>query len=193
MRNIAIFASGNGTNAENIISYFRDRSRKVNVSFILTNKSDAKVIERGKKLNIESYFFNNETIKNSPSEIISVLKSHQIDLIVLAGYMTFIPDEITSLYENRIINIHPSLLPKYGGKGMHGVNVHKAVIAAGEKESGITIHYVNQEYDKGRIIFQAKCSIAPEESATTLEEKIHQLEYKYYPDVISQILDNLTE
>jgi phosphoribosylglycinamide formyltransferase-1 len=186
-KNIAIFASGSGTNAENIVNYFKNKSN-IKIKIILTNKPKAFVIERAKKLNIPVKIFNKEEFYNS-DKILQLLKNENIDLVVLAGFLWLIPQNIIDEFEGRIINIHPALLPKYGGKGMYGNNVHKAVIEAKEKESGITIHYVNKKYDDGAIIFQAKCKINPNETPDSLAEKIHSLEYKFYPKIIEQILD----
>lgn len=186
MSNIAIFASGPGTNAQAIIKYFRGKNLNI-VKLILSNKPDAYVIERAKHFNITSIVFNKNTFYNT-SEIIDILKCESIDLIVLAGFLWLIPDNILKKYQDKIINIHPALLPKYGGKGMYGMRVHEAVVANREKETGITIHYVNEEYDKGKIIFQAKCPVEHSDTPEIIAQKVHQLEYKYYPEVIENLL-----
>ena len=150
--NIAIFASGNGSNAENIYHYFKKNNLPVTVALIVTNNPNAFVIERAKKMNVPVEVFYKNDFYRHPEKIIAQLKKYAVDYIVLAGFLLKIHPEIIRAYPNKIINIHPSLLPKFGGKGMYGDNVHKAVIEAGEKESGITIHFVNEEYDKGVLI-----------------------------------------
>ncbi|HDR68757.1 MAG TPA: phosphoribosylglycinamide formyltransferase [Bacteroidaceae bacterium] len=187
MKNIAIMASGSGTNAENIIRFFRTKS-DIEVKVVLTNRSDAYVIKRAGKLHVETVIFNREELYES-EEIHDLLKKRRIDLIVLAGFLWLIPKSLIDIYKNRIINIHPALLPKYGGKGMYGNRVHEAVLQSKDKESGITIHFVNEKYDAGDIIFQAKCGIDPAETPESLAEKIHKLEYKYYPEVIERLLE----
>ncbi|BDX38103.1 phosphoribosylglycinamide formyltransferase [Tenuifilaceae bacterium CYCD] len=185
MNNIAILASGSGSNAENIALYFKD-NLDVKISLIATENPSAFVIDRAKKLNIEWKIFTMEELKNG--SLLNMLKSLNIDFIVLAGFLKLIPENLISAYANRIINIHPALLPEYGGKGMYGNKVHEAVIANKESESGITIHYVNSKYDEGGIIFQAKCAITPKDNAETLAQKVHSLEYEYYPKVIESLV-----
>ena len=186
MINIAIFASGNGSNAENIAGYFKDDSR-VNIKTVLTNNENATVIKRMKSLDIPTVYFPKDTWTKG-EKIVNYLKEEKIDLIVLAGFMNLIVKPIIDAYGNRIINIHPSLLPKFGGKGMYGMNVHKAVINANEPESGITIHHVTEEMDNGNIIFQARCDVLPDDTPELLAERIHNLEYIYYPQIIKKIL-----
>ncbi len=186
MKNIAIFASGSGTNAETIINYFNNRN-DISVSRIFCNNKNAYVLTRAKNLNVPAMVFNREDFYNSDT-VLARLKNDKTDLIVLAGFLWLIPGNILKNYKNRIINIHPALLPKYGGKGMYGSKVHQAVIDAGEKESGITIHFVNEKYDEGEIIFQAKCKVEKEDTPETLAAKIHKLEHKYYPVVIGKVL-----
>ena len=183
---IAIFASGNGTNAENIISHLKNIST-INVSLIVSDKENAGIHEVAFKNNIPIFVIPKSDI-NIGDEIMRHLKSHQIDFIVLAGYLKKIPVNILQAYERNVINIHPALLPKYGGKGMYGKHVHEAVIENKETESGMTIHYVDEIYDNGEIILQEKCSISENETADTLAEKIHQLEHKHYPEVIASLL-----
>lgn len=186
MKKVAIFASGSGSNAENIINYFR-KKQVIDIKFtILTNNPKAYVIERAKKLNIKYYTFTKEELYNGVVK--NILFHINPDLIVLAGFLLLFPENIISDYPN-IINIHPALLPKYGGKGMFGNNVHKAVIENKEKISGITIHYVNNEYDKGNIILQKECKVEQNDTIDTLAQKIHKLEYKYFPLVIETILN----
>ena len=189
MSNIAIFASGSGTNAEKLILYFRTNPFG-RVSLVLSNLADAKVIRRAQSYNIETVVFNRAQFYSS-GEVLSILREKGIDFIVLAGFLWLVPGELLEAFEGKLINIHPALLPKYGGKGMYGSRVHESVIASGEKESGITIHYVNQIYDKGNIIFQAKCVVDPDETPDTLAEKIHGLEYEHFPRVVERLLKEL--
>jgi len=189
MTNIAIFASGSGTNAENIIHYFKN-NLQINVKLILTNKSDAYVIERTKPYNIDSFVFSGKDIRTN-SIVLDKLKEYHIDFVILAGFLLMVPENILNAFPNKIINIHPALLPKYGGKGMHGMHVHKSVIEAKETESGITIHYINAKYDEGAIIFQAKCDILPNDTPEILANKIHQLEQKNFPVIIEKTIKNL--
>ena len=187
--NIAIFASGSGSNAENIIQYFSGRN-DVCFPVILSNKENAGIHERAKKLGVPSICFTSQELKETDS-VLKILETHQIDIIVLAGFLLKIPTYLIDAYPNKIINIHPALLPKYGGKGMYGAYVHEAVIAAGEKESGITIHYINEVYDAGQIIFQAKCDVLPTDTAETLAMKVHALEYENFPQVIEKLILDL--
>lgn len=186
MINIAIFASGSGSNAQKIAEHF-EASTDIKVSLILTNNPNAFVLERAEKLNIASYIFNREIFYKS-SDIVDVLKSNNIDFVVLAGFMWLVPGYLVEAFPNRIVNIHPALLPKFGGKGMYGDHVHNAVKQAGEKETGITIHFVNEHYDEGNIIFQAKCQVAENDTAQTIAEKVHALEYQHYPNVIEEVI-----
>jgi len=186
MIRIAIFASGSGSNAEQIALYFKDNA-KVKVEIILTNRKDAKVLERAKRLNISAKYFTRDEL-NNPRGVAKWLADFEIDLIVLAGFLWLIPHFLIRLFPNSIINIHPALLPKYGGKNMYGMKVHEAVIAAGEKESGITIHFVDEDYDHGTVIFQAKCQISDGDTPEILASKIHKLEYAHYARVIGKIL-----
>lgn len=186
MTRIAIFASGSGSNAENIATYF-SANKNVAVSLILTNNPTAFVIERAKKLGIKSLIFNKHDFLKT-DEILHFLLKNNINLIVLAGFLLKIPENLLKAFPNKIINIHPALLPKYGGKGMFGDTVHQSVIEAKEKESGITIHYVNENYDEGKIIFQAKCSINPTDTAKDLANKIHALEYAHFPKELEKLI-----
>lgn len=187
MKRVAVFASGSGTNFQQICEYFNQKNNDIKIELLIVNKKNAYVLERAKQLNVKSQYFNREDFYYS-DRVVECLKENQIDFIVLAGFLWLIPDNILKNYENKIINIHPALLPNYGGKGMHGHHVHEAVIAAKEQESGITIHYVNEKYDEGNIIFQAKCSITPEDTADSLAEKIHLLEKEHFPKVIDSLL-----
>ena len=189
MINIAVFASGSGTNAQKIMEYF-DNHPHIRVSLILSNKSDAQVLLRASNFFIPTFIFDRDTFYNS-EKVLIVLKEKNVSWIILAGFMWLVPENILTSFENKIINIHPALLPKFGGKGMYGMKVHEAVVIAKENESGITIHYANAHYDEGNIIFQAKCFIDKNETADSLSEKIHLLEHKYYPTIIEKtILEN---
>lgn len=188
MNRIVIFASGNGTNAQNIVEYFKDRE-DVNISLILCNKKDAYVLERAKKLGIPSRMVSRKQFESE--DLVEDLKQLQTDLIVLAGFLWLVPKAMLSAFSGRILNIHPALLPKFGGKGMYGERVHESVIAAGEKESGITIHVIDSDYDRGRIIFQAKCAVEHRDTAKTLANKVHRLEYMYFPEVIDKYIKTL--
>ena len=185
-KNIAIFASGNGTNAENIIRYFQG-SEWVNVELVVANRENAFVLERARSLNVP-FVYMGKAEWTDGAAVLSLLEERGIDFVVLAGFLARVPDCILHAYPDKIINIHPSLLPKFGGKGMYGDRVHEAVVAAGEKESGITIHYLNEHFDEGEIIVQYKCPVLPQDTAADVAEKVHALEYEYYPQVISRLL-----
>jgi len=185
MKNIAILASGEGTNAERIIRYFAS-STKVKVVVVITNKAEAGVIRRAKSLQIPVEFLPASAFKEGRAS--ETLRHYDADLVVLAGFLLRIPDDMLEAYPDRIVNIHPSLLPKFGGKGMYGSRVHEAVLASGEQESGITIHYINEHYDEGAIILQAKCPVLEGDTPDTLASRVHQLEYEHYPEVIERLL-----
>ncbi|MCP9764587.1 phosphoribosylglycinamide formyltransferase [Lacihabitans soyangensis] len=182
MIKIAIFASGSGSNAERIVEYFSSNN-EVEVCLILTNNPTAGVIERAQRLNVPTLIFNKKLFAKT-GKIVEILQSQKIDWVILAGFLWLVPNNLTRAFENRMINIHPALLPKYGGKGMWGHHVHEAVVANQETETGITIHYVNEHYDEGKIIFQAKCEVTKNDTADDVAQKIHQLEYQYFPEVI---------
>lgn len=184
MKKIAIFASGSGSNAQNIIEYFK-KSRDIIVDSLWSNNENAYALIRAERLGIETFTFGKEEFYHS-IEVLDELSERKIDLILLAGFLWLVPQNLTS--EFTIINIHPALLPKYGGKGMYGNRVHEAVINSKEKESGITIHYVNNNYDEGDIIFQAKCVVEASDTPEKLAERVHQLEYKYYPQIVEELL-----
>lgn len=184
---IVIFASGSGTNAENIIKFFQ-KTRNVEVTAVLSNRRSAGALKRAHDLNVKALLFDKDALYNS-HEVLNILKDMDPDLIVLAGFLWLFPTNIIKAFPNKIINIHPALLPKYGGKGMYGSKVHESVIDAKEKESGITIHYVNEKYDEGQTIFQATTPISENDTAETLAEKIHGLEYRHFPEVIQQLLE----
>jgi len=189
MRNIAIFASGSGTNAENIIKYFSNR-KTAKVTLVLSNRREAFVLKRAAENNVKSVFFDRNEFYNS-GIVLYTLISNDIDFIVLAGFLWLVPDDILTHYNGRIINIHPALLPKYGGRGFYGEKVHKAVISNHETESGITIHHVNKFYDKGDIIFQAKCKVEPSDTPESLAARIHRLEYEHFPRIIEKMISEL--
>lgn len=189
MNKIAIFASGSGTNAENIIRYFNHNSSIAHVKIVLTNNAEAGVINRCKKLAVPIFVLKNKDFEY-PETILNLLQKNEIDWILLAGFLRKISPFLIDAYPNKIVNIHPSLLPLYGGKGMYGEHVHEAVIAAKEKQSGISIHYVNALYDEGAIIFQAKCEIESNDNAKSLANKIHQLEQQHFPRVLEQLLES---
>jgi len=184
--NIAILASGNGSNAENIIRYFRGHPEcGINVAFVVCNKPEAKVLERARNLGIPAKVVLSKDFRNEDI-IMPILEEYHIDGIVLAGFLLMVPDFILKHFPDRILNIHPSLLPKFGGKGMYGHHVHEAVVAAGETETGITVHKVSDKCDEGEIVFQARVAVTPEDTAETVEAKIHRLEQQYFPQVIAE-------
>lgn len=186
MKRVVIFASGGGTNAENLIKFFHNRETG-SVIQVLTNNPRAKVLERAKNLNVSAFSFNKVAFTGS-DDVLNVLKASKPDLIVLAGFLWKFPEHILEHFPNKVINIHPALLPKYGGKGMYGHFVHEAVVANKETETGITIHYVNEHYDEGAIIFQAKCEVMQSDSAEDVAAKIHALEMEHFPKVVESIL-----
>ena len=185
-KRLVLFASGSGTNVEAIATSFQDHP-DISISAVLTNKRDAKVIDRCNRLNISALYFNKAAFYHSDT-VLEILRCLDPDLIVLAGFLWKIPETIVLEFPQKIINIHPALLPKFGGKGMYGMHVHQAVLKAGEKETGITIHYVNEAYDEGRIILQARLPILSDDTPETIAEKVHELEYKHYSKVIANEL-----
>lgn len=185
-KKIVIFASGTGTNAENIIKYFQNTSQMRVVS-VFCNKRSAPVLKKAHDLKVKALYFDKEALYSS-NEVLHVLKDIQPDLIVLAGFLWIFPKNILQNFPNKIINIHPALLPNYGGQGMYGSKVHEAVISNKDKESGISIHMVNEKYDEGEIIFQARTPISETDTPETLAAKIHQLEYDHFPKVIEELL-----
>ncbi len=186
MVRIAIFASGNGSNAENIIRYFKNHP-SIEVGVVVSNNPDAYVHERAKAFGIESFSFSKSEFEKGCS-VLELLRRYNIDFIVLAGFMLKIPPLLLDAFPHKIVNIHPALLPKHGGKGMYGDRVHRAVIESGETESGITIHYINENYDEGDIIFQATCLLSSEDTYNEVAEKVHKLEYEFYPAVIEKVI-----
>jgi phosphoribosylglycinamide formyltransferase-1 len=181
---IAIFASGSGTNAEEIIKHFKQHS-SVSVDLILTNNPNAFVIERAKKFELPFVIFNKEEFK-SEAFMLEILSRYEISHIVLAGFLWLIPSYLTQAFPDRIINVHPALLPKHGGKGMYGMKVHDAVKSAGDRETGITIHLVNEHYDEGKILFQASCPVDEKSTSEEIAKCVHKLEYEHYPKVIEK-------
>lgn len=189
MKHIAILASGAGTNAENIIRYFSNE-KKAKVTLVLSNKPQAKVLERAAMLGVDSFFFDRAQFYET-GEVLMMLQRRDTDLLVLAGFLWLVPGQVIEAFRGRIINIHPALLPRFGGRGMYGDRVHRAVLDAGCSESGITIHYVNEHYDAGDIIFQARCPVLPGDDVHTLAARIHKLEYRHFPEVIDQLVTRL--
>lgn len=186
MKNIAIFASGSGSNAQNIAEYFAQHP-EIRVSLILANKPEAFVLERARNLGIDSVVFTRQEFYYT-EKVLEILRDHQIGFIVLAGFLWFVPSYLIKAFPGKIVNIHPALLPKHGGKGMYGDKVHQAVIESGDKSTGITIHYVNDHYDEGEIIFQDSFPVQPEDTPETIAHKVHLLEYKHFPRVIEEVL-----
>jgi len=189
IKRLAVLASGSGSNAEKIIQYFKS-NKEIEIVGILTNSESAGVIARAEKADVVAQVFSKSDFEEG-SPILDFLKSKEVDVVILAGFLLKIAPKIVSQYPDRIINIHPALLPKYGGKGMYGHFVHEAVINNQETESGITIHLVNNEYDEGEIIFQAKCSIHPQMGSKQLAAKVQQLEHQHYPKVIEEFVNKI--
>ncbi|OFY58914.1 MAG: phosphoribosylglycinamide formyltransferase [Bacteroidetes bacterium RBG_13_46_8] len=186
MISLALFASGSGTNVENIVRHF-DKNPDIKIVGVFSNNPRAYVLERAKKLGIPAFVFNRHEFYE-PGKVIQLLHACETDWIILAGFLWLIPEDLIAGFPGRIVNIHPALLPKYGGKGMYGERVHQAVIDNGDKESGITIHHVNSEYDRGDIIFQVRCPVLPDDTAETLAHRVHGLEYAYYPKILEKII-----
>jgi phosphoribosylglycinamide formyltransferase 1 len=186
MKNIAILASGEGSNSLKIIEHFRG-STKAQVALMISSRGDAPVVEKAMLAGVPVMVLGNKKEFTKPA-FTAFLKKQKIDLVVLAGFLTLLPDHLIKAFPNRIINIHPALLPKHGGKGMYGKKVHEAVLAAREKESGISIHYVNERFDEGEVIFQAKCAVDANDTPETLSRKVHALEHEHYPKVIESLL-----
>lgn len=185
-KKIVVFASGSGTNTENIIKYFQN-SPKSRVVAVFSNRRSAGVLKKAYDLNVKALHFDRDSFYHS-NELLYVLQDIEPDLIVLAGFLWIFPENILQRFPGKVVNIHPALLPKYGGKGMYGDKVHKAIIENKEKESGITIHYVNERYDEGEIVFQKKVNIEEHDTPESLAAKIHDLEYAHFPEVIEKLL-----
>ena len=188
-KNIAIFASGSGTNAENIIRFFQE-SESVSVALVVSNRSDAKVLERAARAGVEHRFVP-RPLWTEGEAVAQLMEQFAIDFIVLAGFLARVPDCLLHRYPQRIINIHPALLPKFGGKGMYGDHVHRAVVEAGERETGITIHYINEHYDEGAIICQFRCPVEADDTPGQVAARVHGLEYAHYPEVIRRLVEAL--
>jgi phosphoribosylglycinamide formyltransferase-1 len=189
VKNIAIFASGDGSNAQKIIDHFQN-SEKARVALVVSNNPSAYVLERAGKAGIPALLINKESFSGS-DEVVNKLREAHIDLIVLAGFLWLIPQNLIKAFPDRIINIHPALLPKFGGKGMYGLNVHKAVCQAGEKESGITIHYVNEHYDSGKIILQERCPVEKNDTPEAVSSKVRELEHRHFAAVVEKVIDSI--
>jgi phosphoribosylglycinamide formyltransferase-1 len=187
MKNVAIFASGEGTNAENLFNYFNN-DKRVKIKLVVTNNDSAGIVEKAERHKKNVQIISKTALEEYTSQIIEFLKTEKIDIIVLAGFLLKIPEQLVKAFPNQIINIHPALLPKHGGKGMYGHHVHKAVIANKEKESGITVHYVNEEYDKGEIILQETCEVSEAETVESLAAKIRKLEFEFLPKALEKII-----
>ena len=183
---IAVFASGSGSNAQRIAEYFSDKG-VLEIAAIYCNNPGAYVLERAKLLGLPTVLFDRQAFYHSDT-VLQDMREREVDWVILAGFLWLIPTNILAEFSGRIINIHPALLPAYGGKGMYGMKVHQAVIAAGDAESGITIHHVNEHYDEGDIIFQARCTIATDDTPELLASKIHELEYEHFPRVIQDLV-----
>lgn len=186
MKRIAIFASGSGTNAQAIIEYLK-KNQVADVSVIVCNNPKAYVIERANSFDIPIHLTTRKEFYETDA-LVKVLKKKEIDLLVLAGFLWLIPENLLKAFPNKIINIHPALLPKHGGKGMYGDKVHQSVKAEGDKETGITIHYLNEKYDEGKIIFQEKVPVTVNDTPSTIADKVHKLEHQFYPKIIAEIL-----
>lgn len=186
MKRLAILASGSGSNAEKIMEYFQG-SKTVEIALVASNKADAFVLERAKKFDVPTFTFSRKEMDAGLLQ--AKLEEEKIDWVILAGFLLKIPVELTRAFPDRMVNIHPALLPKYGGKGMYGMYVHEAVKAAGEKETGITIHLVNENYDEGRIVFQATTAVETDDSPEDIAQNIHKLEHAHFPRVIAELVE----
>lgn len=191
MKNIAIFASGTGTNAKKIVAHFAG-SEEVRVALIVSNRGRAPVLQMAKEAGIDTFVLDRAAFYGSEA-ILDLLRNYRIDFVVLAGFLWLVPPYLVRAFDRRIVNIHPALLPKYGGKGMYGMHVHRAVKEAGDRESGMTIHFVNEHYDEGNIIFQARCPVEPEDTPEDIAGKVQQLEHRYFAPVIEQLITGIEE
>lgn len=188
MINAAVFASGEGTNAENLFRYFANDPR-IRIKLVVTNRDDAGVVARAEKYKKNVQIVSKAALENYTDQFIEFLKVEKIDLIILAGFLLKLPEKLVRAFDGRIINLHPALLPNYGGKGMYGMHVHRAVINNKDRESGITVHLVNEEYDKGEILLQARCPVEPGDTAESLAEKIRALEFEHLPRAVERFLE----
>lgn len=191
MANIAIFASGTGTNARKIIEYFK-KNANIHVVLVVSNKATAPVLDMADEYGIEKMVISRRSFYDT-EELLPALREKKVHLIVLAGFLWLIPEYLVRAYDKRMVNIHPALLPKYGGEGMYGMHVHRAVKAAGDPVSGITIHYVNERYDEGSILFQASCPVGPEDEPEDIARKVQQLEHRHFASVIEELAGKLDE
>ncbi len=189
MKRIAIFASGSGSNAQRIMEHFK-RNKEMEVALVLCNKPDAYVLQRADNFEVPTHVFTKEELYHTNS-IDNLLKNLEIDLIVLAGFMWLIPERLIHAYPKRMVNIHPALLPKFGGEGMYGQKVHEAVLQSGDAETGISVHYINKNFDEGEIIYQSRCPVDKNDDAEKLAYKVHQLEHLHYPKIIEELLKKL--
>ena len=189
MRNIAIFASGTGSNARKIIEYFKTSAR-ARVALVVSNKKDAGVLDIAREHNIPGRVIDRRMFYET-EEVLDLLRRYKIDFVVLAGFLWLIPPYLVKSYHRRMVNIHPALLPKHGGKGMYGMRVHEAVKASGDSETGITIHFVNEHYDEGDFVFQERCRVDPADSPAGIARKVQQLEHRHFPEVIEQLISSL--
>jgi phosphoribosylglycinamide formyltransferase 1 len=190
MINAAVFASGEGSNAENLFKYFAN-DKRIRIKLVVTNKPDAGVIARADRYRKNVQIVSKAALENYTDQLIGFLKIEQIGLIILSGFLLKIPAKFIKAFPDRIINIHPALLPLHGGKGMFGENVHKAVLSSGQKETGITVHYVNEEYDSGEVILQARCAVEPGDTPASLNEKVRKLEHEYFPRAVELVLGKI--
>lgn len=188
-KRIAIFASGNGTNCENIIRYFQAKG-DAEIAFVLSNRADAYALVRARRLGVKTVVMTRDVF-NDESAVMELMRREHVGFIVLAGFLLLVPPFLIDAFDHRMVNIHPALLPKYGGKGMYGRHVHEAVKAAGESETGMTVHWVTREYDSGAIIAQYKTAISPTDTVDDIAAKEHELEMKYFPEVIDRIVSGL--
>lgn len=188
MKQLAIFASGSGSNAENLVRYFEEH-KTIRISIVVSDRKQAFVFERMKNLGIPSYYMSRDDFDNG--SVLKLLREKQIDFIVLAGFLKLVPLDIIHAYPQKIVNIHPALLPAFGGKGMYGKYVHEAVVNAGETQTGITIHYVNENFDEGEIIAKYETSISKDDTPETVASKIHDLEMKYFPGIIDKVINEI--
>lgn len=184
MANLAIFASGSGTNAENLIRHF-EHHKSIKVALVVTNRAGAGVVERAERLNVPVVYMPKADMGDEEL-VLETLRAYSVDWIILAGYLLLVPGYLIGAFPDRILNIHPALLPKFGGKGMYGSHVHEAVVKAGEKESGITVHLVNNEYDRGKVVFQKAVPVSEGDTPETVAKKVQELEHRYFPEIVEK-------
>jgi phosphoribosylglycinamide formyltransferase 1 len=188
-KRIAIFASGNGTNAMNLIHFFKS-SKEAEIGFVLSNRTEAGILEKAKSEGVEVVVVSNELVQEGDA-LVAICEERAIDLIVLAGFLRKIPDQLIRNYPNKIVNIHPALLPNYGGKGMYGDHVHQAVLAAGDSESGISIHFVNEHFDEGKLLAQFTCPVKVSDTLESLRQRVQELEHRHYAEVINDLVKTI--